>query len=165
MNGINQVTIFGATQDRYYMGVALAEARKAYECGEVPVGAIVVDANGDILTQAYNQVEHLGTQRAHAEMIALEHAAQVNKNWRLSGCWLYVTLEPCTMCMGLALLSRLAGVAYGAASPLFGYRLDSTYDLRLYKRNDFTIIEGVETEKSEQLLKQFFYEKRMAKSG
>lgn len=165
MSGINQVTIFGATRDRHYMKMALAQARRAYECGEVPVGAVVVDANGDILTQAYNQVEHLGTQRAHAEMIALECAAQIHKNWRLTGCWLYVTLEPCTMCMGLALLSRLAGVVYGANSPLFGYRLDSVYDLRLYKRNDFMIIEGIEAQESEQLLKQFFYEKRMAKSG
>src|SRR5437016_11689783 len=98
------------------MQIALEQAHHAYEQGEVPVGAVVIDENGVIIAQAYNQVEHATTQRAHAEMIALEQAARNRGNWRLAGCWLYVTLEPCTMCIGLSQLSRVAGVVYGASS-------------------------------------------------
>lgn len=159
------ITFFGDKQDAYFMNVALEQARKAGECGEVPVGAVVIDPYGGILAQAYNQVEQLGTQRAHAEMVVLEHAAQVMGNWRLAGCWLYVTLEPCTMCMGLAQLSRIAGVVYGAASPLFGYRLDNRDNLQVYKRDTLIVIGGVEKQQAEQLLKDFFHNKRATKRG
>jgi tRNA(Arg) A34 adenosine deaminase TadA len=114
---------FGAQLDIIFMDAALEQAEIAAEQSEVPVGAVVIDEKGAIIARAYNQVEHTGTQRAHAEMLALEQAALSRGNWRLSGCWLYVTLEPCTMCMGLARLSRVAGVVYGARSPLMGYSL------------------------------------------
>lgn len=159
------ITIFGEKRDICFMNAAFEQAQLAYALNEVPVGAVVVDADGSIIAHAYNQVESMGTQRAHAEMSALEMACQVKKNWRLAGCWLYVTLEPCTMCMGFAQLSRVAGVVYGASSPLFGYRLDNNDSLRVYKRDAPIIIGGVDGCRSEQLLKQFFNKKRIEKSG
>src|SRR5690606_33753945 len=110
--------------------------------------------------RGYNSVERDSTQRAHAEGIAIEHASKKLNDWRLTGHWLYVTLEPCTMCMGLIKLSRLEGVVYGAASPLFGFRLDNQDDLWVYKKDAFSIIEGVEKEASAALLKKFFHKKR-----
>ncbi|MCX5925133.1 MAG: nucleoside deaminase [Candidatus Dependentiae bacterium] len=159
------ISIFGEKQDIYYMNAAFEQAQEGYSKEEVPVGAVVVDPYGAIIAQAYNQVEQLGIQRAHAEMIALEQAALKIGNWRLLGCWLYVTLEPCSMCMGCAQLSRMAGVVYGAPSPLFGYRLDNSDSFQVYKRNALVVIGGVEMQKSEHLLKKFFHKKRTQKGG
>jgi len=147
---------FGVQQDIIFMSVALEQAEIAAQQGEVPVGAVVIDEKGAIIARAYNQVEHKGTQRAHAEMLALEQAAASRGNWRLLGCWLYVTLEPCTMCMGLARLSRVAGVVYGARSPLMGYSLQDT----LGGREDMVVIRGVQAEKAELVLKKFFKRRR-----
>ena len=110
-------SIFGADADRAYMYEALQEARKAFEQNEVPIGALVVDAQGIIQSRAYNQVESMRTQLGHAEVLALQIAAQSRNNWRLDGHWLYVTLEPCAMCLSLARLSRIAGIVFGASSP------------------------------------------------
>jgi tRNA(adenine34) deaminase len=81
-------------------------------------------------------------------------------DWRLSDYWLYVTLEPCSMCMGLIKLSRLAGVVYGASSPLFGFHLDNQEDLWVYKKDTFSIIEGVRCNEAADVLKDFFHKKR-----
>jgi tRNA(adenine34) deaminase len=152
-------TIFGAKQDIIFMSSALEQAHQAYERGEVPVGAVVIDENGVIIAQAYNQVEHTHTQRTHAEMIALEQAARNRGNWRLAGCWLYVTLEPCMMCVGLAQLSRVAGIVYGASSPLVGFSRDT--GIRSLVESDVLVIGGVEAEKAELLLRTFFKEQRI----
>lgn len=156
-------TIFGEKQDAYFMDLALEQAHRAYDNDEVPVGAVVIDSDGGILAQAYNQVERCGTQRAHAEMLALEQAARSIGNWRLGGCWLYVTLEPCTMCMGLAQLSRIAGIAYGAPSPLFGYR--GGQDMQLFTKDRLIVVSGVREQQAVQLLKKFFYKKRVTDRG
>lgn len=153
-------TVFGKEKDQAFMEQALIEAHKAYAIDEVPIGAVVVNPDGIIMARAYNSVERDCTQRAHAEMVAIELAGRYCGNWRLNGCWLYVTLEPCSMCMGLIKLSRLAGVVYGASSPLFGFHLDNQGDLWVYKRDAFSIIEGVKLEESANLLKQFFHDKR-----
>ena len=114
---------FGSTQDQLFMNDALKQAGRAFKKGEVPVGAIVVDSRGVVIGRGYNLVERRHSQLAHAELIALQKAAKKLGDWRLLGCWIYVTLEPCVMCMAAIRLSRCEGVVYGADSPQFGYQL------------------------------------------
>lgn len=102
------------TLDEEYMTKALELAEKAYALGEIPVGAIVVSPEGEIIGEGYNQRELLGSPTAHAEVLAIEQAAKHLGQWRLTGCTLYVTLEPCPMCAGAIMNSRLKRVVYGA---------------------------------------------------
>lgn len=102
------------TLDEEYMEKALALAQKAFESGEIPVGAIVIDAEGNVIGEGYNLRETTLSPTAHAEIIAIEQAAKRLGQWRLSGCTLYVTLEPCPMCAGAIMNSRLKRVVYGA---------------------------------------------------
>ena len=102
------------TPDEEYMTKALELAAKAYELGECPVGAIVVDPEGKIIGEGYNLREQLQSPTAHAEILAIEQAAKALGSWRLSGCTLYVTLEPCPMCAGAVMNSRLKRLVYGA---------------------------------------------------
>ncbi|MBI5922289.1 MAG: tRNA adenosine(34) deaminase TadA [Betaproteobacteria bacterium] len=108
------------TDDLIFMEEALSLAREAAACGEVPVGAVVVDRQGTVIGRGFNQpiVRHDPT--AHAEILALRDAAQQLTNYRLPGCTLYVTLEPCAMCAGAMLHARLARVVFGAADPKSG---------------------------------------------
>jgi len=153
-------SVFGKNADLIYMKEALDQAKNAYERDEVPVGAIVVNPDGDIIARAYNSVEHDHTQRSHAESLAVEQAGKVKHDWRLQGCWVYVTLEPCTMCMGLMKLSRVAGVVYGAESPLFGFQRGVEHDVWVSKNDTFVVIAGVMQEEVQLLLQQFFKRKR-----
>ena len=105
--------------DDYFMGEALRQAAKAYEAGEVPVGAVMV-REGRVIARAFNQVELLKDATAHAEMLALTQAEEVMGDWRLTGCTLYVTKEPCPMCAGAIVHTRLARVVFGAADPKAG---------------------------------------------
>lgn len=153
-------SIFGAQADQRYMRLALNQAHKAAACDEVPVGAIIVDAQGVVIARGYNKVECSGNQTAHAELNAIVKATRRQKNWRLTGCWLYVSLEPCVMCIGLMVNSRLAGVVYGARSPLFGYHLDNNVSSWVYKKNAFKVVPGVCSDQAVRLLKDFFIKKR-----
>ncbi len=153
-------TPFGPDRDTYYMQQALKLARKAYGEDEVPVGALVVTAQGVIIGRGYNKVEQRCTQAAHAEVLALAQAGKKIGDWRLSGCWLYVTLEPCAVCLHLIRLSRLEGIVFGAPSPLFGSCLDKDSSRGLYKK-DILIMANVGAEESAQLLRQFFQQKRV----
>ena len=153
-------TVFGKDKDLFFMQEALAQAQCAYEIDEVPIGAVVVNPAGVIIGRGYNSVERDCTQRAHAESLAIENAGKSLGDWRLNGCWLYVTLEPCSMCMGLIRLSRLAGVVYGAPSPLFGFHLDNQEDLWVYKRDAIVVRDGVMADEAAELLKKFFQNKR-----
>jgi len=161
MKNIMQVSPFGQEQDKIYMVQALECAGQAFAQDEVPIGAIIVDPQGVVVARAYNQVEGQHTQRAHAEMLAVEEAGKKLGDWRLDGYWLYVTLEPCSMCMHFMMLSRLGGIVYGADSPLFGYRLDNSASLRVYKRDIVEIVGGVCAQESADLLKQFFRKRRI----
>lgn len=157
---LEQESAFGLTADQKFMKAALAQARKAAVHNEVPVGAIVVDAQGVVIGRGYNKVESCGSQTAHAELQALLKATRIKKNWRLTGCWMYVTLEPCVMCIGLIVNSRMAGVVYAAQSFLFGYSLDKHIASWVYKKNAFRVIHGVCSQEAVVLLKDFFSKKR-----
>lgn len=152
--------MLGNKNDLLFMQEALQEAHKATALNEVPIGAVVVNPQGKIVGRGYNCVEGAKCQREHAEMRAIAQACKEIGDWRLDGHWIYITLEPCTMCMGLIKLSRLEGVVYGADSPLFGYRLDNIGNDQLYNDNTPIIISGVGQEESAEVLKRFFYEKR-----
>lgn len=150
--------------DIYYMQQALKQARKAYKKNEVPVGAIVVDKEGLVIGRGYNLVEQRHQQTAHAEVIAINKASKKLGDWRLNDCTLYVTLEPCMMCMSLIRLSRVKRVVFGASSPLFGYELDNKQSDQVYNKNMLVVAKGVCAHESSLLLKQFFKNKRK-KSG
>lgn len=148
----------------HYMRKALKQAQCAFARDEVPVGAVIVDAQGMVIARAHNQVEKMKSQTAHAELLALAKAGKRLGDWRLEGCWLYVTLEPCSMCMSAIGLSRLAGVVYGADSPLFGYqKVDKGGASWLYKRDALTIVGGICNENAKKVLQQFFKQKRMSR--
>ncbi len=151
-------------KDSYYIQKALLLAQKAYHLGEVPVGALVVSPENIVLGKGYNQAFKKKSQNMHAEMIALQKATQKMGDWRLEGCTLYVTLEPCLMCLGFALLSRVERIVYSAESPLFGACLDKTILPDVYTKHTKEIISGLEAESSQELLKLFFKNRRNNKN-
>lgn len=142
--------------DFHYMALALAEAQKAFEEKEVPVGAVVVLA-GRVIGRGHNRIESLQDATAHAEIIALSSAANTLETWRLNECELYVTLEPCMMCCGAILQSRIGRVVFGAADPRYGacvskYRL---FDNNCYHQK-VELLSEIMAEESSHLLKEFF---------
>ena len=151
---------FSAQKDILFMQKAITLAQKAFAADEVPIGAVVVNPEGKIIGSAYNMVEQKKTQLAHAEMLALKKAGVALHDWRLEDCWLYVTLEPCAMCMHMALLSRIGGIVFATSSPLFGFHLDNALLLALYKKSAPIIVQGVCADEAAHLLKKFFKMKR-----
>jgi tRNA(adenine34) deaminase len=145
-------------EDIFFMNKALKQAEVALKRGEVPVGAVVVDPNGKILGRGYNRIESTGCQVAHAESIAIQKACKKIGDWRLDGCFLYVTLEPCLMCLGLIQLSRLKGVVFGAKSEFLGAGLNRNMEGDSYKvyKKDLEIKSGLKEKESTDILKQFF---------
>ncbi len=146
-----------------YMLKALFLAYKAFKQNEVPVGAIVVDKDGTIIGSGSNEVELKKSQCFHAEMIAIAQASKAVGDWRLDGCSLYVTLEPCSMCFGLIRISRFSRLIFAAPSLRFGYQLDNAAASSVYKK-DISIENGVCSAQSERLLKRFFQLQRVKKS-
>jgi len=155
-----KASIFGPKKDIYFMRQALKQAQKAFASDEVPIGAVIVDKKGKIIARGYNQVEKKHAQTAHAEMLAITKAGKKLQDWRLEDCWIYVTLEPCAMCMVLIRLSRMKGVVFGANSPLIGYHLDKMLQLPVYKKDTFITVKGVLSDEAVTLLKRFFKKKR-----
>ena len=115
------------------MRFALVEAIKAFDCGEVPIGCIIVKENR-IIGKGFNQIEILKDATAHAEMIAITSASGTNDNWRLDDCFLFVTKEPCPMCAGAILNSRIRGIVYGMSDSKWG-SCGSYYDICRDKKN------------------------------
>ena len=143
-----------------YMQLALEEARQAMAEDEVPVGAVIVRED-QVVARAHNQREQLSDPTAHAEMIAIMQAAAACGSWRLEGCTLYVTLEPCPMCAGAILQARIPVVVYGAADPKAGavhtlYRLLD--DPRL--NHHCLVVSGVLGEPCAAILSRFFQQQR-----
>jgi tRNA(adenine34) deaminase len=140
---------------------ALELAAQAADWGDVPIGAVVLDAAGDVLAEAANERERAADPTAHAEILALRRAAAVRGGWRLDGCTLVVTLEPCTMCAGALVLARVARLIYGAVDPkagAVGSLWDVVRDRRLNSRPE--VVAGVLAEQSGSLLRRFFEDRR-----
>jgi tRNA(adenine34) deaminase len=147
--------------DQEYMEEALLEARQARDEGEVPIGALVVDPAGRIIGRGRNRPIAAQDPTAHAEIVALRQAAARVGNYRLPGCTMYVTIEPCVMCVGALLLARIQRLVFGAADPKAGavvslFRLAD--DPRLNHRLE--VAPGVAAEACRQLLQDFFRRKR-----
>lgn len=153
-----------ASDDAGFMALALAEARQAEAHDDVPVGAVVV-RGGEVIASRHNERELTGDPTAHAEILALRDAAAAVGSWHLVDCTLYVTLEPCLMCGGAAVNSRLARLVYGAADMAAGACL-SLYnvcdDPRLNHQIELTV--GVAAEEAGALLTEFFAKRRGANS-
>lgn len=142
------------------MDEALIEAEKALEAGEVPVGAVVV-RDGELLGRGHNEVEKRGDPTAHAEILAIRRACSRLGDWRLDRATVYVTVEPCHMCMGAFYLSRVEKVVYGAGQPRSGAcgSVDDFHRLNLFN-HQIEICPGIKKEKCLLLLRDFFHNLR-----
>lgn len=143
------------------MGIALAEARLASEGGDVPVGCVVLGPAGEVLAQRHNERVVANDPTAHAEILALRDAAAQLGSWRLGGCTLVVTLEPCPMCAGALVAGRVAKVVFGAADPKAG-SCGSLYNLCSDPRlnHEVAVVHGVRAAESSTLLTDFFGARR-----
>jgi tRNA(adenine34) deaminase len=143
------------------MREALDEARAALATYDVPIGAVVVDADGAVLGRGRNRREADRDPTAHAEIVAIREAARSRGEWRLDGCTLVVTLEPCTMCAGAAVLARLSRLVFGPfdeKAGAVGSLWDVVRDRRLNHRPE--VVRGVLAEESSELLRRFFADHR-----
>lgn len=141
---------------------ALAEARAALEHGDVPIGAVVLDPEGRVIARAHNEREQHGDPTAHAEVVALRRSAAGRGEWRLEGCSLVVTLEPCTMCAGALVLARIGRLVFGAFDDKAGAvssLFDVVRDPRLNHRPE--VVSGVLADESGALLREFFEAHRL----
>lgn len=147
--------------DEFYMHRALEQARLALAAGEVPIGAVVVDADGEVIGRGYNQPIALHDPTAHAEVQALREAAVSRANYRLEGCSLFVTLEPCLMCTGALIHARIQRLVYAAAEPKGGMA-ESRANLfaQPWFNHHVAVDSGVLAAPSRRLLKAFFQQRR-----
>lgn len=143
-------------ENSFFMREALKEADKAASIGEVPVGAVVV-RDGEIIGRGYNKTEATSLATCHAEMEAIAQAAEFMENWRLSGCSIYVSLEPCIMCAGAIVLSRMENLYYAASDHKFG-GCGSIFDIPTERRlnHRVNVVGGILAEESAEKLKSFF---------
>ncbi len=142
---------------RQAMTQAIDVARRAATWGDVPIGAVILGANGEVLSEAGNERERTGDPTAHAEVLAIRRAAEARDGWRLGDCTLVVTLEPCTMCAGTIVAARIPRVVFGAFDPKAGAvssLFDAMRDPRLPHRPK--VVTGVMAEESSALLREFF---------
>ena len=147
--------------NREYMQLAIEEAVKAGQIEEVPVGAVLVDAEGVVVASAHNETISRRDPSAHAEMLAIRAACKKLDNYRLTGMRLYTTIEPCLMCMGAIIHARLAEVVYGAKDPKWGAAgslYDFSNDPRLNHR--LRIVAGVEGQECAGMMQAFFVARR-----
>lgn len=152
-------------RDEKYMRLALLEATAAAAEGEVPIGAVMV-CDGEVIASAHNRREVDNSPSAHAEFLAMEEASRVLKRWRLTGCTVYVTLEPCLMCAGLMVNSRIDRCVFGACDPKGG-ALGTLYDISCDPRlnHEFQVTSGVLADEAAAQLKAFFRERRQRSSS
>jgi tRNA(adenine34) deaminase len=156
IKGLERITL----NHEFFMDEALAEARAAYEAGEIPIGAVVVQ-DGEIIARGHNTREVLHDATAHAEIVAIRQAGAVLGGWRLLDCTLYVTVEPCPMCAGAMIQARLPRLVYGARDEKGG-AVGSLYNLVQDERfnHRLEVISGVRAAESAQLMQTFFRERR-----
>jgi tRNA(adenine34) deaminase len=143
-----------------FMEIALEEARRALAAGEVPIGAVIV-VESRIIARAFNQPISTSDPTAHAEMLVLREAGQAAANYRLNGATLYVTVEPCLMCVGALVHARVREVVYGAAEPKTGALVSAVCGLELRGLNHrFDVVGGVCEDECRALMQAFFKERR-----
>ena len=149
--------------DEEYMILAINEAEKAFDKGEIPIGAVVT-YKGAIIATAHNEREHTTDPTSHAEIVALRKAAQMLERWRLTGCTLYVTIEPCPMCAGAIINSRIDRVVYGA-SDYKGGAVESLFNVLSHPglNHEPQLQAGILADECSQLMKDFFKERRKAR--
>lgn len=156
-----QCSLAISEQDIYFMRYALELADRAEAIGEIPVGAVLVDSDGNILGEGWNQVIQHSDPSAHAEMLAIRQAGQAQSNYRLLDCTLYVTLEPCTMCAGAILHSRLHRLVFGANDYKTGAIGSRFHLFEDYKMNHFLEVRGgILAEDCSQKIRRFFQHRR-----
>ena len=150
------------SNNNYFMKEAIKEAKKAYEKGEVPIGCVIVK-DDKIIARAHNLRENKNSPIAHAEILAIEKASKKLNSWRLLDTTMYITLEPCTMCSGAIINSRIPTVIYGAKDPRFGSHVSllNLFDVKF--NHDVNISGGVMEEECSKLIKDFFQELRCKK--
>lgn len=161
-DGRSSPELAGADESRW-MTLALAEAAAAMDAGEVPVGCVIVDAAGEVLSRGQNRRERDEDPTAHAEVVALREAARRRGSWRLEGCTLVVTLEPCPMCAGAIVNARVPRVVYGCSDPKAGAAgtlMNLLNDPRLNHRAE--VRGGVQASACAELLQRFFRQQRAA---
>ncbi len=149
--------------DDYYMGLALDEARKAYEIGEIPIGAVLV-MNDEVVAKGHNMREIWHDATAHAEMIVIRESCQKLKRWRLTGATLYVTIEPCPMCAGALVLSRVDRLVYGSSD----YKAGAVESIFNIVQNDalnhsMVVASGVRSDECAEIMRDFFRSRRKNK--
>lgn len=146
--------------DQEYMQEALIEAQKAYELGEIPIGAIIVK-DGIIISRHHNRREIDHDATAHAEILVIREACEILDRWRLTGCTLYVTIEPCPMCAGAIINSRINRVVYGS-SDYKGGAVESLFNVLTHPglNHEPEILSGVLADECSQIMKDFFKERR-----
>lgn len=153
-------------EDAFYMRAALAEAAQAYTLGEVPIGAVLVNETGEIVARGHNLRERDHDATAHAEMIAIRAACERLGRWRLSGLTLYVTIEPCPMCAGAIVMSRVDRVVYGGTDYKAG-ACESLFNIPGHPALNHhpEVTAGVLAEECAGIMKRFFRERRARKKA
>lgn len=153
-------------EDAFYMRAALAEAAQAYALDEVPIGAVLVDEAGEIVARGHNLRERDHDATAHAEMIAIRAACERLGRWRLSGLTLYVTIEPCPMCAGAIVMSRVDRVVYGGTDYKAG-ACESLFNIPGHPALNHhpEVTAGVLAEECADIMKRFFRERRARKKA
>lgn len=141
-----------------WMNLALKQAKKAYKQGDVPVGAVIIKDN-KLIAKAYNQKEKKNNVIKHAEIIAIEKACKKLKTWHLDDCIMYVTLEPCMMCTGAIVQSRIKKIVYATPNPNYGF-MNTNYEIQSVHNIEIQMNDDTLSEESSELLKQFFKEQR-----
>ncbi|MDF2572320.1 MAG: tadA [Sporomusa sp.] len=146
--------------DSYYMGLALDEAKKAYELGEVPIGAVIV-IDDQVVASAHNMRERWHDATAHAEVIAIREACAELKRWRLTGATLYVTIEPCPMCAGALIMSRIDRLVYGSPDYKAG-AVESLFNVvqNSALNHQMEVVSGVRADECSTIMKEFFRQRR-----
>ena len=146
--------------DQYYMGLALAEAEEAYRIGEIPIGAVLA-FDGKVIAKAHNMRETWQDATAHAEVIVIREACRLLNRWRLTGTTLYVTIEPCPMCAGALVMSRVDRLVYGSSD----YKAGGVESIFNIVQNDalnhqIAVTAGVRADECSSIMKRFFKERR-----
>lgn len=148
-------------EDAHYMRLALEEAQKAYDLGEVPIGAVLVDGDGEVVAKGHNMRENWQDATAHAEMVAIREACEKLGRWRLSGLTLYVTIEPCPMCAGALVMSRIDRLVFGSTDAKAG-AVESLFNIVGHPalNHCLEVRAGVLQEECADIMKKFFSGRR-----